>query len=108
MRRSASVDLLGLDLELALVGDDLPGRAGVIGLGLDAVGSRLEDLQRTRLGVVPLALGDHRADAITGDRVADEDHVALEACDARAAERERVDAQVELGTALGTGLGLHR
>ena len=31
MRRQRVVDLLGLDLELALVGEHLPRRAGVVG-----------------------------------------------------------------------------
>ena len=46
------VDLLGLDLELLLVRQHLPRRARMLGRGrLDAVGRRLEDLDRARLGV---------------------------------------------------------
>ena len=48
-------DLLGLDRELALVGEHLPRRAGMVGDRRDAVGRRLEDLDRPRLRVRALA-----------------------------------------------------
>ena len=91
--------------ELALVGQHLPRRARVVGERRDALGARLEHLERARLGVGALALRDDRAHEVAGDRAGDEDDVALEAGDAVAAVGERVDAQVELGAALGAGEG---
>ena len=60
------LDLLGLDLELALVGQHLPRRAGVVGDLGQAVGRGLEDLDRARLGVGALGLADDGADAVAG------------------------------------------
>ena len=105
MRAQRVVDLLGLDLELALVGQHLPRRARMVGDRRDPLGARLEDLDRARLGVGALALRDDRADAVARDRVADEHDVAVEPRDARAAVGERVDAQVELVAARGAGRG---
>src|SRR3954462_5502326 len=79
----------------------LPRRARMVGLGRHAVGRGLDDLQRAGLAVVALALGDDRAHEVARDRVADEEHVAaVGARDARAAEGQRVDAQLELLPAL--------
>ena len=106
------VDLLLLDGELALVGQHLPRRAGMVGDRRDPLGARLEHLERARLGVAALALRDDGADAIAGDRAGDEDDIAtapvrrsLETRDAVAAVGERLDAQLELGTALGARKG---
>ena len=93
-------DLRPLDLELALVGQDLPRRAGVPGARRDPVGRRLEHLHRAGLGVVALALGDQRANAVAGHGAGDEDDVAVQPRHAVAAEREALDAQIELVAAL--------
>ena len=71
------LDLLLLDLELALVGQHLPRRARVVGDLGDAVGRGLEDLDRARLGVGALGLADHGADAVAGHGAGDEDDVAV-------------------------------
>jgi hypothetical protein len=101
--------LLVLDGELALVGQDLPRRARVIGEGRDALGARLQHLERAGLGVGALALRDDRAHAIARDRARDEDDVALQPRDPVAAVGERVDLQVKLGALLGADErgGLH-
>jgi len=49
--RQRLLNLSRLDLELALVWQDLPGRAGVIRTRRDPVGSRLEHLDRPALGI---------------------------------------------------------
>jgi len=90
------VHLLRLDLQLALVGDDLPGRAGVVGARRHAVRRGLDDLDRARLGVGALGLPDHGADAVAGHGSGHEDHVAVVARDAVPAVGERVDRQLEL------------
>ena len=96
------VDLLLLDRELALVGEHLPGRAGVVGERLDALGGRLEDLDGAGLGVGALGLADDGADAVAGHGAGDEDDVAvLTAGDAVAAVGEAVDGELELGAAVG-------
>ncbi len=92
-------DLLGLDLELALVGEHLPRRARVVGDGRDPVGRRLEDLDRARLGVRALGLADDGAHAVAGQRAGDEDDVAVQPRDAVAPVGEGVDGQLELGAA---------
>jgi hypothetical protein len=61
-----------LDLELARIGDHLPGCARMVGPRGDPVGARLEDLDRTGLGVSSLALAHHRAHAVAGHRAGDE------------------------------------
>jgi len=71
------VDLLLLDGELALVGQHLPRDARMIGARRDPLRAGLEHLQRARLGIGALALGDDRPHAITGNRAGDEDDVAL-------------------------------
>ncbi len=69
------LDLLRLDGELALVGQDLPRRPGMVGDGCYAVRTRLDDLDRACLGVVALALGHDRSHAIAGKRVTHEHDV---------------------------------
>ncbi len=96
------VDLGALDLELALVRDHLPRHAGVRRGRRDPLGARLEHLQRARVRVAALALVHDRAHAVAGDRAGDEHDVAAvaESRDALAAERERVDRQLQLVAAL--------
>ena len=107
--RQRVADLLVLDGELALVGQHLPGRAGMVGARCDPLGARLEHLERARLGVGALALRDDGAHAVAGHGAGDEDDVTLHARDAVAAVGERVDGEVELGALLGTDErgGLH-
>jgi hypothetical protein len=99
------LDLRGLDLELALVGQHLPRRARVVGDLRQAVGRGLEDLDRARLGVGALGLADDRAHPIAGQRARHEDDVAVAARDAVAAVGERIDGQVELVAAARAGGG---
>jgi hypothetical protein len=99
------VDLRLLDLQLALVGEHLPGRAGVVGDRGDALGGRLEDLERAGLGVGALALRHDGADPVAGDAAAHEDDVAVQPRDAVAAVGEVVDAEVQLGALLGARRG---
>ena len=103
------VDLLGLDRDLALVGQHLPRRARMQRDRLDAVRARFEQRDGARLGVGLLALGHHGAHAVAGHRVAHEDDVALVARHAGAAEREALDRQLELLAALDARLdgGVH-
>ena len=98
-------DLLVLDLELALVGQHLPRRAGMVGDGRDAIGRGLEDLDRARLGVGALGLADDRAHAVARHGAGDEHDVAVAAGDAVAAVGERVDGELELIAARGAGRG---
>ena len=86
----------------------------MIGDRRDAVRAGLEDLDRARLRVGPLALADHRPHAVAGHGAGDEHDVAVGARDARAAEGERVDRQLQLVAALRPGrvvgavaMGLH-
>ena len=60
---------------------------------------------RARLGVRALALRDDGADAVAGDAAAHEDDVAVQPRDAVAAVGEVVDAEVQLGAALGARRG---
>ena len=99
-------DLGALDLELAFVGQHLPGGTGVISLRRDALGAGLDDLDRARLGVRALGLPDQRADAVAGHGARDEHDVTVEASNAGAAVRQRVDGQLELVTASRAGAGL--
>ena len=103
------VDLLGLDRDLALVGQHLPRRARMRGDRLDALRAGLEQRDGARLGVGLLALGHHRAHAVAGHGVAHEDDVAVAARHAGAAEGEAVDRQLELLAALDARLdgGVH-
>jgi hypothetical protein len=92
--------------QLALVGQHLPGRAGVRGTRLDALGARLEHLHGACLGVAALGLVHAGADAVAGHGPLHEDDVAIEPGDAGAAVGERLDAQVELvAVARADGLG---
>ena len=95
----------GLDLELTLVREHLPGGARVVGERRDAVGRRLDDLDRPRLGVRALGLADHRPHAVARHRSGHEHDVALVAGDAVAAVGERVDRQLEHVAARGADLG---
>jgi hypothetical protein len=52
------LDLLGLDRDLALVGQHLPRGARMRGDRVDALGAGLEQRDGARLGVGLLALGD--------------------------------------------------
>ncbi len=94
-----------LDLELALVGEHLPGHARVIRERGDPLGAGVQHLERAGVGVVALALVDHRAHAVAGDGARDEHHVAAlaQARDALAPVGERIDRQLELLAALGPG-----
>ncbi len=91
------VDLLALDLQLLLVRQHLPRRARMLGDGGDAVRTRLQHLLRYRLAVVALRLRHLHAHAVAGDRALHEQHVAVVAGDAVAAEGETVDRDLELG-----------
>ena len=103
--RQRLADLLGLDLELALVRQHLPRRARVVGARRDPVGRRLEHLDRARLGVRALGLPDHRPHAVAGHGAGHEHDVAVAARDAVAAVGERVDRQLQLVAARRPGLG---
>ena len=109
------VDLGALDLQLTLVGNDLPRRAGMVSDRRDPLGARLQHLDDARVGVAALALVDDRSHAIAGDGAGDEHHVAsrlpvpvrgcpgwgiAEPCDPLTAEGERIDLQLELVPAL--------
>ena len=87
-------------LELHLVREVLESAAaagGVVAAGcLDAVRTRLDDLGRDRLGVVALDLRDAGANGVAGKAAADEDDKAVEARDAVAAVRKRLDLELEL------------
>ena len=96
MRSSASTRLVLLLLQLPLVRQDLPRRAGVRGARLDAVRGRLEQLGHARLAVAPLALDDARPDAVARNRPVHEQDVAARPGDSASAVRERLDHQVEL------------
>ena len=87
--------LVLLLLELALVGQHLPGRAGVRALDLDPLRARLDQLDRLGLRERALGLAEPRPDQVAGHRAAHEHHVAVRARDAGAAVGERVDAQLE-------------
>ncbi len=90
-------DLVLLDLELARVAEHLPRGAGMVGRGGDAVGARLEDLERPGLGVGALSLVDAGPDAVAGEGAVDEDDVAAgRPGDPGAAEGEGVDLELEL------------
>jgi hypothetical protein len=95
-------DLRLLLLELALVREHLPRRAGMRRGRLDALRARLDELDQLGLGPRALRLADARTDAVARHRAAHEDDVArLGARDARAAVGEPVDRELELVTAPG-------
>src|SRR5262249_38586490 len=91
-----------LDLQLARVGQHLPGDAGVARHGCDPLGARLEQLERAGVRVAALALVHERAHPVAGDRVGDEHDVAVlaEPGDALAAVGERVDLELQRLAAL--------
>src|SRR3954471_17476987 len=99
------VHLLRLDLQLALVRDDLPRRTGVVRARRHAVRRGLDDLDGARLGVGALGLADDGADAIARHRAGHEDDVAVQARDAVPAVREGVDGELELVPAGGAARG---
>ena len=88
-------DLLGLDRELALVRDDLPRRARMVGELGDAVRRGLDDLDRPRLRVRLLGLADDGADLVARDAAGHEHDVALAAGDAVAAVGEGIDREFQ-------------
>jgi hypothetical protein len=94
--------LLGLDLQLALVRQHLPGHARMLGKRLDPLGARHEQLDGARMRVGALALDDQRAHAVTGNGARDEHHIAALAVarNPLAAVGERVDLELELLPAL--------
>uniref|UniRef100_A0A6J5ZKM2 Unannotated protein n=1 Tax=freshwater metagenome TaxID=449393 RepID=A0A6J5ZKM2_9ZZZZ len=78
------LDLLALDLKLALVGEHLPRSAGMVGERLDPVGAGLNHLEWPRLRKCALALCHFDPHEVAGNGVANEDHVAAVAqCNAR-------------------------
>ncbi len=106
-----------LDLQLTLVGDDLPGDPRVRSAGGDPLGARREHLDGARVGVAALALVHDRPHAVAGDRTGDEHHVAAAVLPggvlaqprhALAAERQRVDLELQLIAALRPSLGGRR
>ena len=92
--------LLLLDLELALIGQHLPGRAGVRSLRLDPVRPRLDDLGEPCLCKRLLALLDRGPHAVARNRTTHEDDVTLEPADAGAPVRQGVDRELYLLPAL--------
>src|SRR5262249_30256199 len=98
------VDLVPLDLELALVGEHLPGHAGMRGTRRDPLRARLEQLERARVRVAALAPVHDGPHAVAGDGVGDEHDVAAlaKARHALPPVRERLDPQLQHLAALGT------
>ena len=93
---------LGLLLaQLCLVPQHLPRRARMRRARLDPVGAGLQHLERPRLAVVALGLGDERTHAVAGHRALHEQDVAVGPGHPRTAVRERVDSQLELRAAVG-------
>ena len=91
--------LPGLVLELDLVVEALPHAAAAgaerrAAMG-DAVGRRGDDLLGPGFGVALLQLGDARVDHVAGDGPGDEHHEFADLGDARAAERQVGDAQLD-------------
>src|SRR5205085_8195706 len=99
-------DLVLLDLELALVRQNLPRRARMVGAGRDPVAARLQYLDRPRLRVRSLGLLHDSFDAVPGDTTVDEHDVPVEPGDACSAKRQRLDRQLELIAALRPDLRL--
>ena len=73
-------------------------RREVVARSLDAVGAGLDDLHRERLRVASPHLRHARAHDVPGQASAHEEDVAVEAPDAVASVRERVDLQLDLVT----------
>ncbi len=105
MRCSASATCSALTSSWRSYGSTCHGAPGWSATAGIRSGLGSSDLDRARLGVRALALRDDGADPVARDRVADEDDVAVESRDARAAVGEGVDAQVELVAARGAGRG---
>jgi hypothetical protein len=97
------VDLGALDLELALVGENLPGHAGVVRHRGEPLGARIEHLEGACVGIAALALVHDRPHAVARDGARDEHDVPAvsQPRDALAAIRERVDLELELIPAVG-------
>ena len=100
IRVSASRTCVLLRRDLALVVEILEAAAAarrVMGARrLDALRRRLEHLRRERLGEAALDLRHPRTHPVARKPAADEDDEAVQARDAVAAVRERVDLQLEL------------
>ena len=96
--RLAHLLLLGRDLRL--VGEILETAAaagGIVDAGrLDPLRPLPDDLDRQRLGVVPLHVRHTRAHRVPGQSAADEDDEPVQAGDAVPAVGERVDLELEL------------
>ena len=92
-------DLLLLELQLGVVGERLPLAAAAL-LRVAAAGGHAargggEDLQRPRLGVRLLALGDAGAHAVAGHRAAHEDDELVHPRDALPAVGEAGDVELD-------------
>ena len=94
--REGVAHLLLLLAQLALVGEHLPGRAGVRRERLDPLWAGLEQLDHVGLGERALRLRDPRPHAVAGHGAAHEHHEALRPGHAGAAVGEPVDRQLEL------------
>jgi hypothetical protein len=98
LQRVAHLELLLL--QLCLVREILEAAAAAGGevraRRLHSLGPGPEHLGRERLGVAPLDLRDARPDAVAGKPASHEDDEAVEPGHAVAAERERVDVELEL------------
>ena len=106
LQRVAHLEVLLL--ELRLVGEILEAAAaagGKVGARrVDPLRPRPQDLGRERLGVAALDLRDPRAHTVARQAAPHEHDVAVESRDSVAAERERVDLELEL-VAFGDGGG---
>ena len=98
LQRVAHLHLLLRELRLVREILEAAAAAGgkVSARRLDALGPRPEHLGRERLGMAALDLRDPRAHAVAGEPSPHEDDEAVEPRDAVAAERERVDVELEL------------
>ena len=94
-------DLLLLYLQLALVGDHLPGRPRMVRLGSDPLRARLHHLNRAGLRISTLGLLDHRPHTISRHGSGHEHHVPVQARHAGPAKGQRVDGQLKLIARLG-------
>ena len=105
------VDLARLLLQLSLIGQALPRRAGA-GLALvgaairDPVRARADELDGGPLREPALGLGQPGTDAVPWQAARDEHHIAVGARDAAAALRERVDLQHQLVARAGARAAL--
>ena len=101
MPRERVAHLALLLLELALVGQHLPGRAGVRASAPRCDRAPARAARRRAPRRSPLRFDDPGAHAVAGDRAAHEDHVAVGARHAVPAEGERVDVELELVAGAG-------